>query len=367
MATNYAFASYSEIYDMHTEVGKTTLLGIHTPITNRHQKFLNGFFTQFKKFRYKGASLSFVPVATLPADPLNVSYEAGEPGIDPRDLTNPIIHCGMHGQHLGKYLDSIFHLDIDNVLSSMDVCNSVTDADQLLSLENAYYTALSSPNFKKSHPQHGFTKKGLHPMVYGLATNRPYAVHDASNGNYEINPLAQSTFGELTLHPGGGTSTKGEIYNEFSSNTAQTLGVERTVYGNGDTHFKYDYGQFFTNKLHSLGWLDTLQHQSQVLVNGDGDGGDVLPYVSFTGLPKVYMYFVMLPPAYKQEMYYRVIIRHFFEFREFRPVTGPFSFYGYTNGVYDGVIGNDPATASATAASIDLYNGVAEVVSEGVS
>ena len=41
-----------------------------------------------------------VPAATLPADPLQVSYEAGEPTIDPRDMLNPILHKPYHGEAL---------------------------------------------------------------------------------------------------------------------------------------------------------------------------------------------------------------------------------------------------------------------------
>lgn len=367
LATNYASASFSEVYDMHTEVGKTTLIGIHTPITNRHQRYLNGFFTQFKKFRYKGASLSFVPVATLPADPLQVSYEAGEPTIDPRDLMNPIIHCGMHGQSMGKYLDSVFHMNISERLSSMDV--STPDTDQtgnIADLENAYYTALSSPTFKKSHPQHGFRKSGLHPMVYSISTNRPYAVSSESYGEAEPIIGGNPSFGAATMGVVSGNSliegVQGAIRSTSSAARAGSIGVNQTVYETDDSKHYYDVGQFFTNKLTSLGWLDTIQNQTSAVYNGDGDGGDVEGYTSFTGLPKVYMYFVMLPPAYKTEMYFRVVIRHFFEFRDFRPFTGPFSFYGQNQNAYDGVIENDPLTASMT-----LYNGDVELISDGAS
>lgn len=359
-ATRYARASYSEVYDMHTEIGKTTLLGIHTPVTNRWQKFLSGFCEQFKRFRYKGASVSFVPVATLPADPLQVSYEAGEPTIDPRDLMNPIIHCGMRGESMGNYLDEIFHLNISDRLNALDVAN--VDNDTILGdLERVYYTALSSPMFKKSHPQSGFRKNGLHPMVYGLTTNRPY--NYAQNGT--------NSYPTMGIRSGGsifGTAADSSFEVPSVSAVSEGLGVQSQfeppvvdgIYSNVEVA-----GQFFTNKLQSLGWLDTIQNYT----NSSKE-----TFALFTGLPKVYMYFVMLPPAYKTEMYFRVVIRHFFEFSGFRTRIGPFSLTSQAQNlseVYDGPIDNPPVEQSMMmleepeVASLDIYNGDASLVSDG--
>lgn len=358
-ATRYARASYSEVYDLHTEMGKTTLLGIHTPVTNRWQKYLSGFCEQFKRFRYRGASVSFVPVATLPADPLQVSYEAGEPTIDPRDLMNPIIHCGMRGESMGNYLDEIFHMNISDRLNALDVAN-VDNANVLSDLEATYYTALSSPMFKKSHPQQGFRKSGLHPMVYGISTNRPYnyAVGDTITGNNtgDSYPTMGFASGNSVL----GTAAKSSY--TFDDESMTNIVVAQSQFGapNNNSDFR-EIGQFFTNKLHSLGWLDTLQNYTAT-VTGLGR----FTHANLTGLPKVYMYFIMLPPAYKTEMYFRVVIRHFFEFSGFRTMMGPFSSNTLNNSAYDGEIDNPPASATAMeVASLDVYNGDAALVSDG--
>lgn len=367
-ASQFARASYSEVYDMHTEVGKTTLIGIHTPITGRWQNYLGGFCKQFKKFRYKGATVSFVPVNTLPADPLQVSYEAGEPGIDPRDLTNPIIHCGMRGQSMGNYLDEIFRFNISETLSALDVVNIEQDTDAgVLSnqtLENAYYTALSSPAFKKSGIQTGFIKRGLHPMVYELSTNKPlnYGSSAGSEGLTEgpISGMAQSysTIGYSAPDPSGNT-----VYSKGNDNDYWTFTVMKDFNGEGT---QIDVGQFFTSRCHSLGWLDTVQ-RGVVDYDGTKKGLSVL-----TGLPKVYMYFIMLPPAYKTEMYFRVVVRHNFEFQGFRPLTGAFSLWSTSVLPYDGMIQNDPieqaqalSLPESKIATMDVYNGQATLVSDG--
>lgn len=91
LATNYASASYQEILDVNTVKGNVTVIGIHTPTGSTPVRRLSGFFTQFRKFKYRGCIVQVVPAATLPADPLQVGFEAGENTIDMRDMLNPIL------------------------------------------------------------------------------------------------------------------------------------------------------------------------------------------------------------------------------------------------------------------------------------
>ncbi|ANC51546.1 putative capsid protein [Bovine faeces associated smacovirus 6] len=363
MATQYAKSSYSEVYDMHTEFGKTTLIGIHTPTTNRWQKYMRGFCHQFKKFRYQGASLSFVPVATLPVDPLAVSYEGGEAQIDPRDMVNPIIHCGMRGESMGKYLDEIFHFNLEHKLNSVDVANVVNE-DLIADLENMYYTALSSPAFKKSHPQQGFRKSGLHPMVYSLATDRPknFSLPDTDT---DADALPSSTAGPLSGEPGG-NATDG-FYGSFGVPYAQAR--MQVDYGFNGVETQRQFPQLFTNHAQSLGWLDTMQNYSIYSELGGVPAGTTEQYL--TGLPKIYMYFVMLPPAYKTELYFRVIIRHFFEFKEYRNMIQPFAMETINGSAYDGVLETAPVDQAMALrmenATLDVVNGEASLMSDGSS
>ena len=108
MATNFATASYQEVVDLHTESKTVSVIGIHTPNTSTPVKMLGGFWKQFRKVRYLGCSLSLVPAARLPADPLQVSIGAGEPTIDPRDMLNPILFHGCHGDDMGAILDTLY-------------------------------------------------------------------------------------------------------------------------------------------------------------------------------------------------------------------------------------------------------------------
>lgn len=65
MATNYAKASYTEVIDLQTTNGKTSIIGIHTPVGVKPYRRLYGFFNQFRKYRYRGiSSLVMVPLLT---------------------------------------------------------------------------------------------------------------------------------------------------------------------------------------------------------------------------------------------------------------------------------------------------------------
>lgn len=166
MATNYVTAKYQEIYDFGTQAGKTTILGIHTPDDGNVYNMLSGFFDQFRKYKYSGCSVSMVPAAQLPADPLQVSFEAGDLTCDPRDLLNPILFHGCHGEELSEILDNIYYKG-SNPMGS--VHEGVTDTALA---ESSYYAALSDPSFRKYGIQSG-ARVSLKPMVHPVALTNP--------------------------------------------------------------------------------------------------------------------------------------------------------------------------------------------------
>ena len=46
-------------------------------------------FAAYKYYKLGTVSVKLVPASTLPVDPTGLSYEAGEPGVDPRDQLTP--------------------------------------------------------------------------------------------------------------------------------------------------------------------------------------------------------------------------------------------------------------------------------------
>lgn len=349
---------------MGTVSGRTTILGIHTPQGDRVQKLLGGFFRQFRKFRYTGCSVSMVPAAQLPADPLQVSFEAGELTCDPRDLLNPILFHGCHGESLNEILNQY--------LSTTQNNGSVGETRPTLEeAEAGYYSALSDPSFRKYGIQSG-AKVNLTPKVHPLVMTNPVVPNDSSlryyatvSGMKVYGSVAGDRVGKVEdLDPdkagfaGGFDSLGYTVPFINSSGISAMYGVAPTMFSNG---------------LKPLGWLPTTSAPPMLkedIVSYSPDesiSGNVEPVVSsapigITKLPKLFMGFFMLPPSYTQEMYFRLIITHYFEFKDFttclavNPDGPQFS--------YQETIPEPAASASTT--SLEAIDGNVSLTTDGV-
>lgn len=367
-ATNFATASFQEIIDLHTEADTVSVLGLHTPTGTLCQNMLRGFYTQFQKVKYNGLSVSLVPAARLPADPLQVSYEAGETTIDPRDMLNPILFHGCHGNDMGAILNGFYGQGLgvtpsnsftpvkhNSESSEMSVISSDFPAPfpNLTFMESLYYRALTDRTWQKAHPQAGFRKCGLHPMVYRVASNAQFA--NTFGDDLAIAPTvtANNDSGVNNLDPSAGSIGIAQSNSftrdgdpvfvgkmpsvPFVDSSTFPLKVKREYQSNGM--------QFMSTGLRPLGWIDTRQpiglHNESVSVAdaaklneavgdlymdksgcaGDGISGSSTGMMSVSRFPKVYMGMIMLPPAYKTEQYFRLVLTHSVSFKGFRGVS----------------------------------------------
>lgn len=332
MATNFAKATYQEIIDLHTEAGKVSVIGIHTPQGAKPRKMLEGFFKQFRKYKYDGCSLTIVPVAKLPADPLQVSYKAGEVGIDPRDIVNPLLFHGCHGDNLNQALNSIYKGTFDFTSESVDL--SQNDANQAIAdadWEAMYYRAMQDPTFMKSHIMKPFRKKGLHPLVYNVASNHQILPNEGNGGAGSLIPDGGDyvTFGFAPALQGTVENGKG--------------GAVTTV------------PRFMTNRLQSLGWMDTRQ-----VINSKTTSAENPTVPADTVLPKIFMGMLLLPPCYKQEMYMRMVLVHRFSFKEFNTslsLPGATAYHDFNEGL---------SGSKDKSISLDTINSSAEITTDGV-
>lgn len=349
MTTQYVSASYQEIIDLHTETDRVSVIGIHTPVTRTPYDMLHGFFQMYQKYHYDGCSMTMVPAARLPADPSQVSYEAGEPPIDPRDMLNPILWHGAHGESLGAVLNQFYSgrgtsPDITrNLASGLDYSQpSTSQIGNKAIYESLYYRALTDNTWLKAHPQRGFRKKGLHPLVYSLSTDRQYV--PGSYGSLTpglppnfYNPQDPSDNKGVTSSTNViGSGTLGTLQGTGTQNlSAQgSQGLQYTTSSSGSVttpSVSYD-NQFFTSRLHGLGWLDTRVRTMSSSFSSSGLTGDeatdsallsnhysaVESMQRVNYLPRLFMGVCLLPPAYKTEQYFRVILNHRFSFKKFR-------------------------------------------------
>lgn len=363
MATNSASASFQEIYDVSTKPGSATIIGIHTPVTTRVHTYLHGFFEQFRKFRYYGCSVTVVPVAQLPVDPLQVSYEAGEPGVDPRDIVNPILHRAIHGESLGNQLEAIFNLDVDRqIFDSLDIVDydPVQYPDTAGQLDAMYYAGLSSPQWYKAHVQKGFRRSGIKPMYYTVGTNRQMMPFHPANDDDLLD--LQENYGRNTLgviDNSYGLSNAGQAFDDNNTTVSSPIRMDIERARGGSSLFP----QMFAGNMRRLGWLDTLQSGSFPVqfdgqtINNAGSG--------WTLLPKLYQYMMILPPSYKQKMHVRIIIQHYYGFRGFRAMRSPLAYDSDNQVSYPQ--GNDMANNASTVDTLSLIGAEAELVTDGVS
>lgn len=291
-----------------------------------------------------------VPAARLPADPSQVSYGAGEPPIDPRDLLNPIMWHGCHGESLGSVLNQFYAA----AGSSTDVLRRYFDSGEYNEkntaqvgdsgvFESLYYRALVDKTWLKAHPQKGFRKSGLRPLVYEVSADRQY-LPNGDGAYYPSLPSADTVAGDPSSNRGlSPVAPKGTLGSNSTGviNAVGSLGLQTTT-GSGDNMrvtlptSRYSTN-FFTSRLHGLGWLDTRQRSfvatggvtSQPITMDPEEDTEIIEdmyvnaeqYGRINYLPRLFMGMILMPPAYKTEQYFRIILNHRFSFKKYRGIS----------------------------------------------
>lgn len=303
MATNFAKADYMEIVDLQTVADKVSIIGIHTPTGIKPRKMLAGFFMQFRKYKYTGCDVAMVPAARLPVDPLGLSLEAGQNNADMRDIVNPVLFHGAHGDNLNNALNIIYSDSSSMVSTSVneyDISKSTVPYGESLNWEAQYYRSLSDPTFRKTNVQAPLRLKGLHPMVYNVVTN-----HQITNVQTGDNAVDENV-GKLQQVPGRlWTSTIVDAVGNVGKESGSIVVTP----------------QLSTNRLTPLGWLDTR---------------NVLSYTDMVGnapstLQKLFMGIIILPPSYRTKLFFRLVITHHFCFKEFNTSLSNAGAVDYTN------------------------------------
>lgn len=329
MSTNYATAKYQEIYDVNTVSNKVSVIGIHTPVGAKPRQMLAGFFTQFRKYKYKGCSVVGTPAQRLGLNLAQLSTTAGASTVNPKDVFNPALVRGCHGDNLNSALNSIYKGSFQSEGSSLGMdqfTDSVVPAGSL-SWESMYYRMLQDPSFKKFSLSSGIKLSGLHPLVYNVATNHQIVPNESS-----------ATVGQIDYSGEAG----GFIIN------AQSGGLVPDGAGSSSGAPKY----FMTNRLQALGWLDTRQ-----VINSSGTS--TAP--GYTVLPKIFMACIVLPMAKSDSVVtsMRFVVTHFFEFKEFNTsltLEGASEYYDWLTTASKDTKDNDTFETLSDADSVELVN-----------
>ncbi len=391
-------ASVMEIYDLQTSVGKGTVLKVHTPTGNNIKRHLLGHFLQYKKFKYLGAKVTLVPASTLPADPLQLSYDAGEANIDPRDMVNPILWKHYHGETmLTDVLPSDELKDYDQN-TSLDTSGTNGSAlEQSLygyrsssQLDSVYPRTLMDTSFKKAGIQTGFTTF-CKPFVYNVVSNVQLLPRSGND-----NSAIPQTFMNSYVY-----TNPQDSYPVFMKHSGTTSEDGDMLKGPGTTHWidgvtsastpKSQTGGnlvMTTNKLVPLGWMDTLSREGTggTQNNNSGVAANTPGSYSFDGdvsiganLQNVPMLYILMPPAYKTEFFFRMIIKHYYAFSGFRscfsvqsfPSVGlfqnlpvPDTYYGTSGKALSSMVAEIESDSSVD--TVDVENGVLHSMADGV-
>lgn len=334
MSTNKAFAKYQEIYDVNTVSNKVSLIGIHTPVGAKPRKMLSGFFTQFRKYKYMGCSVVGTPAQRLGLNLAQLSTAAGQSAVNPKDVFNPALVRGCHGDNLSAALNSIYKGSFQNEGSSLGMdqfTDSVVPVD--VTWESMYYRMLQDPSFKKFSLSSGIKLKGLHPMIYNVATDHQILPNETSD--------AVGLFGGIP-DPAKTDVQFTEAMSEY------TVGAV----ADGAGGKKFLHARLMTNRLQSLGWMDT-----RVLFNSDGT--TVQP--GYTVLPKIFMACIVLPPALSESVVtsMRFVVTHYFAFKEFNTsltLEGASEYYDWLTAVSKSGKDNDTFETLSKSDSVELVN-----------
>lgn len=296
MSTNYVRAKYQEIYDVNTRSNEVSIIGIHTPTGSKPRQMLAGHFLQYRKYRYKGCSVVATPAQRLGLNMAQLSVESGSAGVNPKDVFNPVLVRGCHGDNLNSALNSIYKGSFENEGSSMDMDQHVDTVIPSggLSWEQMYYRMLQDPSFKKFSVNSGIKLTGLRPLVYNVASNHQIMPNESYA---QVGHLEQLSEAE------GYAKAFNSTTDGFVSNGTGTGGVA----GSGTVRI---LPQFMTNRLQSLGWLDTRQ-----VINSAYGSSEP----AYTVLPRIFMSAIILPPSKSADVVIsmRFIITHYWEFKDF--------------------------------------------------
>lgn len=391
-------ASVMEIYDLQTSVGKGTVLKVHTPTGNNIKRHLLGHFLQYKKFKYLGAKVTLVPASTLPADPLQLSYDAGEANIDPRDMVNPILWKHYHGETM--LTDVLPHDELKDYDQKTNLDTGGTNGSALeqalygyrssSQLDSVYPRTLMDTSFRKAGIQTGFTTF-CKPFVYNVVSNvqlLPRSGKDNQAYPYSFmnsaNELSPNDSYPVFMKHSGTASNDGDML-KGPGTTQWVKGVKSTTTPKSQTGGNL---VMTTNKLVPLGWMDTLSREgtggtensdSPMTPNNTGNynfAGDAAIGANLQNVPMLY---ILMPPAYKTEFYFRMIIKHYYAFSGFRscfsvqsfPSVGlfqnlpvPDTYYGVSKSAISSMVAEIESDPSVD--TVDVENGVLHSMADGV-
>lgn len=223
-------------------------------------------FQAYKYYKLGSVSVKLVPASTLPVDPTGLSYEAGEPGVDPRDQLTPGLMRITNGEDV-----------FENI-------SGLSDAEQ----HGIYNNMLLDPRWFKWMLQSGVKRY-------------------ASPRFWQIGQLHQDKWpGAVVNVPQFGAD--GKIAGTTEALLGQLTPASPAILGGQPG--SSSHGFFQTGHTGRLGWLPT-DGLSRVW-----NGSSWIQSPLLASPPEVEVMKIILPKAYKTKYFYRMFITETVYFKE---------------------------------------------------
>lgn len=344
----------SETYDLSTKVNKMSLIGIHTPGKSLIQKSYPGLLMNSKYISIDKVDVTLAAVSTLPISPDQVGLDVDN--IAPQDMMNPILYKAVSNDSMSNIESRLQGLGFGQ---GTQVSGSMVDAinDDVTGLSdefNVYYSLLSNRDgFRIAHPQQGLSMKGLVPLVFekyynvGSMIGTNDTVFQGDESGADITPESDQY---TTLQYSAGQLVRKNVNVQSMRGRPHRMPRFPTTYVTAAVDSQVPVNNANVQNGMGLG----LPRNSQAVMP------DILP---------VYLAMIVMPPAKRTVMFYRMVVRATLTFSEVRPMSEIASFQGL-NGFYGSeVYHTDYVLQSkqmeATTDLVDVQNANIEKIMEG--
>lgn len=320
--------SVSETYDLSTKLNKMSLVAVHTPKKDLIQKTYPGLCMNSKYCRIDHVDVVLACVSTLPVSPDQVGDDVG---IAPQDMMNPILYKAVSNDSFSTLEYRIWGLStasdgVNGVNGNMVISDNATALPTGVDDFGVYYSLLSNRDgFKTAMPQEGLSARKLVPLVFERYYNR--GDNEALDGT--VSNIDISSEGAISKVGYAPQSMRGKAHPMPKFNTTYLTGVSGSYVADG--------GQ----------------------ANGMGTDGNPRNFqIQMPELLPTYLLAIVLPPAKRTKLFYRMTVRAFIEFTEVRPIQEITSFAQMASVYAPLVYHSDYVTQSSKlSAKSDLVDG----------
>lgn len=296
----------SETYDLSTKVGKMTLIGIHTPTRDLIKRTYPGLAMNHKFFHIDHVSVRLASVSTLPVSPDQVGADTND--IAPEDMLNPILYKAVTNESwstLEARLNGL-RAQTESAIGSM-LDYSKENVTNLADEFNVYYSLLSNrQGFKIAHPQQGLAMNRLVPLVF----DKWY-----SNGQNETN--ADTIEGDPAEGPIDYPEQEGASAIIATSNSISRVPAPQfTMRGR-----PHKMPRINTTFITSASGLTPTRDDRET--GFDFDGANYMPLsaqANMPDIPPLYCGLIVMPPARRTIMFYRLVCSCQITFSGVRPL-----------------------------------------------